>query len=198
MSTKVQRDFVFQAGVHYRNKMLMNIYTFNMTFYVETNCPEEQNIAMDRIKYFVYDCLEHSIFVHDVETDVIEKYVAAGLNVCTLPNVPYDQIVMSALMLKFNSITEGRFSITDMILSSKMSDGVRFFGDETTIDDCFKKQGWYHEPNTNMSDYKRKIGKNGKVVKLVVNSFDWDKSLHWIERQSSEINFNKEINYPNS
>lgn len=198
MGTKVQRDFVFQAGLHFKNKMLMNIYTLGITFYVETNFPEEQSIAMDRIKYFLYDCLEHSIFVDETETEVIEKYLTAGLNVCTLPNLPYDQIVMTALLLKFNAITENRFSITDIVLGSKMSDGVRFFGDIDTIDECFNKQGWYNEPNTNFSDYKRKFSKNGKVVKLVVNNYDWEKSLKWMEKTPSEILFTKDTTYPNN
>jgi len=196
MGTKVQKDFALQAGVHYKNEMLMNIYTFTIIFYVETNCPEEQSIAMDRIKHLLFDCLEHSIFVYDKETDVIEKYLAAGLKVCTLPNVPYDQVVMTGLFCKLNAITEGKFVIEEIILSSKMSDGVKFFGNSDSIDDCFNSNGWYHESNTNLSDYKRKSTKNGKIVKLIVSNNDWVDSLRWdnidSQKHISEINFTKE------
>lgn len=197
MATKVSKDFMFQAGVYFNKSMLMNIYTFNMTFYVETNCPIEQNVAMDRIKHLLFDCLEHSIFVYEKETDVIEKYLSAGLKVCTLPNIPYDQIVMTALILKFNSITETRFNITDMLMSSKMSDGVKFFGDAKNIDDAFDKSGWWYEPTTNLSDYKRKTTKNSKVVKLIINNHEWDKPLLWEEKKPNEIPFSKETFYPN-
>jgi len=179
MSTKIQRDFAFQAGVHYENKMLMNIYSLSLTIYVEINCPKEQNIAMERIKHFLLDCLENSVFVNQKENRAIEKYLDANIKVCTLPNDPYDQVVMQALLLKLNSITEGRFVISELILSSKMSDGVKFFGDVEIIDAEFvQNDGWWFNPNTSISTIN-KINKKEKIVKLHTISNDWDQDLLW-------------------
>jgi hypothetical protein len=179
MSTKIQRDFAFQAGVHYDNKFLMNLYSLSLIIYVEINCPKEQNIAMERIKHFLLDCLENSVFVNEKEKRAIDKYIDANIKVCTLPNEPYDQVVMQALLLKLNSITEGRFVVTEIILSSKMSDGVKFFGDIEVIDEEFaKNDGWWFNPNTCISNFN-KINKKEKIVKLHAISNDWDQDLLW-------------------
>ena len=41
---------------------------------VETESIREQNVAMERIKYFLNECLENGIFVQDTEHKIIEKY----------------------------------------------------------------------------------------------------------------------------
>jgi hypothetical protein len=188
MSTKIQRDFAFQAGVHYENKLLMNLYSITLTIYVEVNCPKEQNIAMERIKYFLVDCLENSIFVNEKESKAIEKYLDANIKVCTLPNEPYDQIVMQALLLKLNAITEGRFAVSEIVFNSKMSDGVKFFGEIDDIEDEFgKNEGWWFNSSTCTSNLS-KINKKEKIVKLRANPNDWEESLMWeIKTEKSNV-----------
>ncbi len=196
MSTKIQQDFTFQAGVHYENKLLMNIYSISLIIYVEVNCPKEQNIARERIKYFINDCLENSVFIDEKEKKAIDRYTEASIKVCTLPNEPYDQIVMQALLLKFNSITEGRFVIAEIILSSKMSDDVKFFGDVEQIDEDFaKNEGWWFSANTNISNINR-INKKEKIVKLYATPKDWDECLQWqVKAEKSNVS---EIIFTNS
>jgi hypothetical protein len=188
MSTKIQRDFAFQAGVHYDNKLLMNIYSLSLIIYVEINCPKEQNIAMERIKHFLFECLENSVFVNEKENRAIDKYIDANIKVCTLPNDPYDQVVMQALMLKLNSITEGRFVVTELTLSSKMSDGVKYFSDIEDIDEDFaKNEGWWFNPNTSTSNFN-KVNKKEKIVKLHTLSNDWEQDLLWeIKTEKSNV-----------
>lgn len=179
MSTKIQRDFVFQAGVHYKNKLLMNVYSTTVTIYVEVDCPKEQLIAMERIKHFLFECLENSIFINEKEKKATDKYLDANIKVCTLPNEPYDQIIMQALLLKLNSITEGRFVITELILSSKMSDGVKFFGDIEDIDmDFANNDGWWYNSNTSISNLN-KVNKKEKIVKLHAAPNEWNQDLLW-------------------
>jgi hypothetical protein len=52
---------------------------------VNTESIKEQNIAMERIHYFLCECLGNCIFVQDTEKKVIEKYTNADIKVCTLP-----------------------------------------------------------------------------------------------------------------
>jgi hypothetical protein len=179
MSTKIQPDFTFQAGVHYENRLLMNVYNMSLIIYVEVNCPKEQHIAMERIKYFLSEHVENTVFVDEKEKKAIDRYIDANIKVCTLPNEPYDQVVMQALLLKFNSITEGRFVIAEVILSSKMSDDVKFFGDIEEIDEEFaKSEGWWFDSSTSMSTLNR-INKKEKIVKLHTHSKDWSECLQW-------------------
>lgn len=178
MSTKIQSDFVFQAGIHYQNDFVLNIYSISVIIYVDMECPKEQHIAMERMKHFFSTCLENSVFVNKIETDAIKKYIQANIKVCTLPNDPYDQTVAQALLLKLNSITEGRFVITELILSSKMSEGIKFFSNIEDVDDDFSKfHGWWFNSNTSISDLN-KINKKEKIVQLQKPS-DWDTDLMW-------------------
>jgi hypothetical protein len=179
MSTKIQRDFAFQAGVHYENKLLMNMYSICLTIYVNVECDKEQNIAMERIKHLLYECLENSIFVNEKDKPAIDKYIDANIKVCTLPDNPYDQIVMQALLLKLNSITENRFVISEVVLSSKMSDGVRFFSDIDDTDPLFTQtDSWWFNSNTSISRLN-KTNKKEKIVKLHSNPNDWEQCLLW-------------------
>lgn len=196
MSTTIKRDFTFQAGVYYEDTFIMNIYNLDLTMTVETDSIREQNIAMDRIKYFLHDCVENSVFVDSNERKVIEKYITAGLKVCTLPEEPYDQIVTIALLSKINAIAEGRLIISDIVLSSELSDGVKFVYDyESVLHASPFDQGWWMESNSCMNDINKTQNKKDKIVKLVKSINDWSVvGLEWKEKsaKSAEIIFNPE------
>lgn len=196
MSTTIKRDFEFQTGVYYEQTFLLNYYTINLTLSVETDSIREQNIAMDRIKYFLHECLETSIFVEAGEKKVIEKYLAADLRVCTLPEEPYDQIVTLMILNKLNAITEGRLIVTDIVLSSLLSDEVKFVYDyESVAAANIFDNGWWSDPSTSINDLPKANNKKDKIVKLV-KSNDWAfLGLDWKEKstKTAEIIFSPDI-----
>ena len=53
MATRIDRDFTFQAAVHFEDRFLLNYYDITLSMDVETESIKEQNIAMDRILYFL-------------------------------------------------------------------------------------------------------------------------------------------------
>ena len=71
MTTRIEREFEFQAGVYFKEEFLMNLYTITLYMEVETESIREQNVAMERIKYFLNECLENVIFVQDTEHKII-------------------------------------------------------------------------------------------------------------------------------
>jgi len=194
LGTRIERDFSFQAAVHFEGNFLMNIYEISLAMEVETMSIREQNIAMDRIIYFLSECLSNSVFVQDTEKKAIEKYTQADIKVCTIPEEPYDQILALLLLLKVNAITEGRLEITDIVLRSELSDEVKFVYDITSANhNPFGSKGWWLESSTSIADVP-KISKKEKIVKLVKNS-DWSGyGLDWEEKstKSSEILFTSE------
>ena len=126
MNTRIERDFVFDSAIHFANGFYINSYALTLSMLIETESIREQNIALDRLTHFMSVVLNSSIFVEQNDTKVIKKYKDAGIRVCTLPEEPYDQIVALVLLVKLNAIAEGRLKITDLTLSSNLSDGVRF------------------------------------------------------------------------
>jgi hypothetical protein len=176
LATRISRDFDFLAGVYFENKFLMNKYEITLTIDVLTDSITEQNIAMERIKFFIYEVIDSVVFVHKKETKVIEKYMDAGIKVCTLPEEAYDQIVNVLLFYKLNAILENKLLITDIQLISDLSDGVSFlWGPETP--EIPYGQGWWTENSVSLCD--KISSKKEKIVKLVKKS-DWSNlGLDW-------------------
>lgn len=199
MSTQIEREFTFQAGVYFEDRFMMNLYDISLSMLVETDSIREQNIAMDRIKHFLSECLESSIFIEDAEKKAIEKFQAAGLKVCILPEEPYDQIVTLILLMKLNAITEGKLLVTDIVLCSDLSDGVKFIYDiESVLAANPFKQGWWLESNAQIANAE-KSNKRDKIVKLVKTVNDWTPlDLDWKEKTttSTEIIFTTEDKSP--
>lgn len=182
MSTIIKRDFEFSTGVHFEDNYLINSFFVVLTMAVETESIREQNVALDRIKYFLYECLENSVMVAEAEKKVIEKYMAAGMKICTLPEEPYDQIILLTLANKINAIAEGRLVLLDIELKSSLSDEVTFVYDfETILMTNPYKKGWWMDSTTNISDIKC-TNKKEKIVKLIKSS-DWGNvQLDWAEK----------------
>jgi len=191
LATRIEREFEFQAGVYFEGNFIMNIYALSLVMEVETSSIKEQNIAMDRIIYFLSECLSNSVFVQSTEKKAIEKFTQADIKVCTIPDEPYDQILAIILIMKLNAITEGKLSVTDIVLSSELSDGVKFIYDiETAANNPFGKKGWWLESSTVMAEVE-KTPKKEKIVRLIKHS-DWVVAgLDWEEKakKSGEIMF---------
>lgn len=185
MNTRIEREFSFQAAVYFEGSFIMNMYELLLSMEVETDSIKEQNIAMDRIEYFLSGCVANSVFVESTEKRIIEKYSSADIKVCTLPEEPYDQIITILLLQKLNAIAEGRLTITDIVLKSELSDGVKFiYNIEEANLHPFGK-GWWSEANTHIADIP-KSNRKDKIVKLVKASDCWSVAdLEWEEKSSN-------------
>lgn len=142
-----------------------------MTLFMDvmTDSITDQNIAMDRLKFFIQEVLDSCVFVHNTENKIIEKFTDAGLRVCSLPDEVYDQIITVLLYYKLNAITEGKLHITNIELESELSDGVGFVWEAETVEVPFG-QGWWTDNTLSIND---KPIKKDKVVKLVKKKCDW-------------------------
>jgi len=192
MTARIHKSFELLAGLHFTDKYYVNNYMIDITCTVESESISEQNIAMERIKFYLHECLEHCVFVNQLNTQVIDKYQDVGINVCTLPEDPYDQVIGIMLMVKLNQITEGRLSIIDLAIESRMSDGVSCLHDIEENIGPFAEKGWWNDSSQRINDY---VPRNKKVVKLSkAHRNEWqDVFLDWEEKgqetASSEIIF---------
>lgn len=198
MSTRIERTFEFCAGVYFKNAFYMNQYVVSLCMQVEAESIREQNVAMERIKLLLSDYLDSSIFIQNTEKKAIDKFKDSGIKIATLPDEPYDQIIAIALLTKINSICEGRLTAEEIVLGSRLSDGVRFVFDMTEPIGPFEKTGWWNNPNTSINDLS-KINKKEKIVKLVKsNDTDWnDLDLSWQAKVPLSIADKTEIIFTN-
>lgn len=180
MNTQIQRDFEFQAAVHFEGAFMMNTYSMTLFMEVKTESIREQNVAMERLKYIIGDSFENSVFVNMKETKIIEKYTSAGLKVCIVPDDPYDQIISLLLIRKANEVCEGRLDILEISLTSKLSDGVTFMEEIETALNALPNDGWWS--NTSPSLCSKSQNKKEKIVKLIKDEWS-DMGLCWQEKK---------------
>lgn len=197
MNTNIERDFDFQAGLYFQDSFLLNYYTFTLFIEINTDSIHEQNIAMDRLKYFVYEVLESTIFLNEYDFATGKKYQDAGLKVCFTPDDPYDQVMCLMLLLKLNAICEGRLRVVEILLSSKVSDNIKFKENVINAEMHYPENGWWHEIAPNIYDTDYHDRENQKIVKL--KSDEWKNiGLVWQEKKekSTEIAFTTETKKP--
>lgn len=177
-NTRIERDFCFQTGLYFEDKFHIGVYDITMSMLVETDLIKEQNIAMDRIIYFLNEVMQNSVLVSSRNQDVIKQYQNVDLRVCELPEEPYDQILAMILLLKLNSIAENRLKITDLVIGSSLSDGVRFNVVSEVAEGAFSGKYWWNSPCVAMNSRDFEIGDHSKVIKLFTD--DWvNLGLSW-------------------
>lgn len=194
MTTRIEKDFVFQAAVYFEKTFLLNIYDLKLSMLVETDSVREQNIAMERMHYILEECLENCVFLNETEKDKICDFQKTGIKVCTIPEEPYDQILSLIVLLKLNAVMEGKLYITDLVLSSKLSSGVRFNAVTEVAENLFSGNYWYNKNTTEINDLSVE-NKKQKIVKLF-NDENWDSiGLVWKEKSKSS---KKKVTEPNN
>lgn len=183
MTTRIEKDFYFQAAVHFEGKFYINSYDLTLSVLVETDSIREQNVAMDRATHFLTAVLQNSLLINSKETEAIEKYKNAGLKICEIPEEPYDQILSMILLQKLNSIMEGRLCITDLVLGSTMSEGVRFTMVSEVSEGVLGGNHWWNKSTICLNDAEAcaEITKTN-IVKLFDDAHWVDLGLSWKEK----------------
>ena len=168
MSQRIERDFVFDTAIHFGNTFYLNQYSMTLSMLIETTNIVEQNIALERIQHFIATQIHGCLFIDETETNATAKYKDAGISICTLPDEPHDQIISMVLLQKFNSVTEGRIAVTDLILGSTFSDGVRFHTVSEVAEDSIdhNPELWWNCSTLCIEHTVCPSGGDEKIVKL--------------------------------
>lgn len=191
----IERDFQFLAAIYFQGEFQFNVYDLTLHMEVNTESVREQHVAIERVKYFILNCLDSCIFINESEKNLIEKYEDCGLKVCALSDDPYDQIVALIILAKSEAITEGRMEITDVLLTSRLSDGVKFKESIESVKSDLIGRGWWSEASPMIVSQTKLQNKKEKIVKLIHNDNDWNEfDLGWKEKNNStpEIIFTPE------
>jgi len=186
MNTRIEKDFFFQSAVHFENKFYINSYELSASMLVETSSLREQQVSMNRIEYFIGEFLQNSVFVDMSDALAIKKYIKAGVRVCRFPEQPYDQIVSMIVLLKLNAIAEGRIKITDLIMVSLMSDGVKYNIVSEVAEGSYGGNHWW---NRSCASVEEPAGKQNddNVVKLFDDSKWADLNLSWKKNTKNSL-----------
>jgi hypothetical protein len=172
------------AGIYYDDQLRLNEYTVKAYMMTATEDPADHNVALNRIKHFVYNELEDTIFIDNCEEEQCQRLIGAGLDITTMPAEPVDQLIGIMLYSKLSAITEGRLLIGEIEISSNLGDGIIYLhGDNENINDVVEPAWW-----TSCDLVHNDIVETDKVVAMHKSSVWRDLDLAWpdIEDNSDE------------
>jgi hypothetical protein len=176
MNARISTELNFIAGVYYNGAVQMNSYIVKLWMIVTSDEHDSHTIAFDRIRYFIHEVLDSTIFINNKDAKVAEKFIKAGFKVATFNDDPLDQVVGIMLYYKLNAIMEGRMTIMETELSSAFSDGITYLHSEIENAEI-NKPDWWSSPGFDHGDIH--LTNKDKVVSMQ-NAKSWrDVDLAW-------------------
>jgi len=165
MNVKLKKVFNFSTGLVYNNEFSVNHYTTTVHMTLLAENEYKQNIAYERLKYWIDYVLANSILMYDADP-MIEKWLATEQRIIMLPDQPVDQLVGIMLFLKLNAILEEVFVVTEVELSSTVGDDMGYihtYAENLGPMDC---DGWWNDLRPTWVNQTKKQTRAGKVIKL--------------------------------
>jgi hypothetical protein len=143
MNVRIVCPLSFTAGIHYNGELQMNNYTVKLFILTNSLDGTINNIALDRIKYFVYREMDSTIFINHKEEEQCRLYLDANIKITTIPEEPIDQLVGIMLFNKLTAIVEDRLIIDEIEISSGLGDGIVYIhSQEENVDDLPIPEWW--------------------------------------------------------
>ena len=99
----------------------------------------------------------------------------------TIPEAPFDQSVAIALFCKLNAICENKLLITDITVTSSLSDNVKYLFDSEDAFGPFDEDGWWNETTPIWFEQDIEQDVDDKVVQFKPNLTWEDINLGWEE-----------------
>lgn len=178
MNARLNYKIDFLSGVHYQNVLRMNHYHLSIWMTTQSEDSENHNIAFERLKAFVSYSLDSAVFINRADQDSCEKLLQAGVNICTLPEDPVDQVVGIMLFSKLNAIMEGRIIIDEIEISSDLGDNMIYLHGASENIGPFEQKGWWHEPDLSFN-HSDLVDENKKIMNIN-RAIGWrDLDLQW-------------------
>lgn len=172
----------FTAGVYYGDEMRMNHYLLTLHMLTNSTDATDHNVAFERLKYFVYNRLDSTIFINQAHEQKCQQFVAAGLTVTTLPGDPVDQLIGLMLYYKLNAIMEDRIIVDETEISSMLGENMTYLHCENEHTDIGHHPAWWSSPDPSQNDF---VSVNtDKIVSMHANTAWRELDLLWQESEN--------------
>jgi len=143
MNVRLKKNLHFTMGVWHADQLVMNSYMVDLYLHTNTADSAEQNIAFERLKYFVYGELDSSIMLDQQAVPKCQQLMSAGLRITTMPHELVDQLVGIMLYYKLNAIMEQRIVITDVEISSNLGDHIVYMHNQDEHSQDLDRPAWW-------------------------------------------------------
>lgn len=175
MNVRIAQLITFNAGSWYDYSLEMNEYTVKLWMITNTYDSLEQNIAVGRIKHFIYNQLDSTIFVNSDEKTRCVDFIRAGLNITTMPGDPADQLIGIMLFHKLNAIMEERIKIVEIEISANT--GVVYLHNENETSEDLMIPVWWN--STDLTHCDSNLIVSEKVLSIPQNTAWRECGLAW-------------------
>ena len=179
MNVRLKYDLHFNAGVYYNSNTILNNYSLRLWMITNTELAEDQNTAFERMKYFVYNHVDNTMFIDRAEQEQCAKFLQAGLNITTMPGDPVDQLIGIMLYHKLNAIMEQRMTIVETELSSSQGQAMTYLHSEGENTLGVEAPTWWLSADLAHSDFA--LPESEKVVSMQTTMAWRDLDLAWSE-----------------
>lgn len=183
MNVRLQTNLEFLGAVYFADELQLNSYQVNLGLVTNTKNTPKINVAMERLKAFVYSELANAVYIHQDRMDVAEVLQMLGTNIVTLPEEPVDQIVGMMLYSKLNAIMEGVMTVVSLDISSSLGDDVWYQHDDEDSLGPYAADGWWNLP-TVQHDSLSVAEVDNKIVEVRPNAWV-EYGLMWPEESST-------------
>ena len=153
-------------------------YAATVRMITHTECEVEQNVAYDRIRFWIQAIMTDSVLIaHDHAK--LDTWLKTGARCMILPQDPVDQLVGIMLLCKLNSIAEGRIGVEEVELSSVLDDDIVYHCAADEDLGPFSVAGWWRDTKPTCSELPIRK-QRGKVISLKRSDswkeygMDWD------------------------
>jgi len=183
MNVRLKYDMHFTAGVYYNDALRMNNYSLRLWMTTNSDLSTDQNIAFERIKYFVYSQMDSTIFINKNLQDQCDQMVSAGLNITTMPGDPVDQLVGIMLYYKLNAITESRMIIVETEISSTLGENMTYLHSDFEDTLGYEQPAWWTLSDLTHSDIT--IVGSEKIVAMSPGACWREVDMAWTDMPAS-------------
>ena len=175
MNVRIAQLLSFNAGTWYDDELQMTEYTVKLWMITNSYNDLEQNIAIRRVKHFVFDELENTVFINCDEEAKAQDLLGVGLNVTTLPGAPADQLIGIMMFHKLNAVMENRIRLVEIEIST--GGGVVYLHSEDETPEDLIRPNWWNTPDLVHCDLE--LANTDKVLSIAHSTVWRDLELDW-------------------
>ena len=163
MSVRLIKTYHWSSGVIWDGSFMINNYEARLDLLAETPDPELQNLAYNRMNYWIYNVMQDAVLIGP-DNDTIAAYQATGQRLVIMPDEPVDQLVGMMLYSKLNAIMEQHIRISELAIGSRLGDDMFYVHDQEEDLGPFSDLGWWQDPRPRWSDAKSRRSKNNVIA----------------------------------
>lgn len=179
MGTKLTHNIGFSAVVVDGARVFPNTYNLKLNMLITTDNRSCQNIALQRILFFINEVFGGSIFIN-ASNENANKFqkLAKDSHVIVFPDDPFDQIIGMILFNKLESIAESFIEMESIEIGSNISPNLFYTIDEFEGFESELEEPWWIRADLTTTD-------DPKIAKKIPS---WeDINLGWEENEEVDV-----------